>query len=196
MNARTVLCTALIAALPLVAVAQHDRTAPQTDAAAKPAMSASQPITAEQFMMDAAANNVAEIATGRLAVQKGATDDVRTFGQKMVDDHTKANEELKVIADKHGVDLPNVPKPEHQKVAEHLNALNNESFDVSYARQMVVDHDNAIALFERGAKVEQADVKAFAEKTLPVLRQHAQHARALAAKMEEVATPRGDTDAG
>lgn len=195
MNARTALCAALIAALPLVAMAQHDRMAPKTDAAT-PAASATQPITAEQFMMEAAANNLAEVATGRMAAQKGATDDVRSFGQKMVDDHTKANEELKGIAEKHGVDLPNAPKPEHQKVSEHLNALNNESFDVSYARQMVVDHDKAIALFERGARVEQADVKAYAEKNLPVLRQHAQHARALAAKMEEVATPRGDTDAG
>jgi putative membrane protein len=196
MNARIALCAALMAALPLAAVAQHDRTAPQTDAA-KPAASASQPITAEQFMMEAAANNIAEVATGRLAVQKGATEDVRTFGQKMVDDHTRANEELKALAEKHGVDLPNAPKPEHQKVSEHLNALNNESFDVSYARQMVVDHDKAITLFERAStSVEQADVKAYAEKTLPVLRQHAQHARMLAQKMEEYANPRGDTDAG
>lgn len=209
MKLRLALCAAIVAALPAAqvfaqqnadrpATQQNDRaTAQQNDRTASQQRGATsgQSITAEQFMKDAAAGGIGEVAAGREAAQRAADQEVRAFGQKMVDDHTKANNELKAIAERHNVELPVSPMPEQTAAMDRMRNVENTAFDAMYMRQMVEDHDKTIALFERGANVEQADVKAFAQKTLPVLRQHAEHARQLNARIGDKSDERRRTPA-
>jgi putative membrane protein len=136
------------------------------------------------FMMAAAQSNLAEIETGRLAMEKGSHPEVKQFGHHMVEDHGRANEELAELAKKKGVALPDKPDEAHQQDAARLKELSGAEFDKRYAGMMVADHVKAVALFEEKAKQAQdPDVRAFAEKTAPKLREHLKMARDLNAKV-------------
>ncbi|MBC3540865.1 DUF4142 domain-containing protein [Rufibacter sp. H-1] len=125
------------------------------------------------FMMKAASGGMMEVAAGKLASTKGQDPAVKQFGQRMVTDHTKANTELKAIAAKKGVTLPTALLPEHQQHLDMLTQLSDAEFDRSYTQHMVQAHDKDIAEFDRQAKSgTDADLKAFAAKNLPILREH------------------------
>jgi putative membrane protein len=127
-----------------------------------------------RFVMQAAEGGMLEVAKGKLAAQKGAHEGVKQFGQKMVDDHTKANEELKSLASSKNITLPaDAPKGRAQAALSKLEKLDGAAFDRAYVDDQVRDHEKTIALFERQAKSgKDAELKAFAEKTLPTLKQH------------------------
>jgi putative membrane protein len=131
------------------------------------------------FMMDAANDSLAEIELGKVAQQKSQNADVKAFGQRMVDDHTKANQELEPIASKMGVSLPKEPTGKHAKMVKELS--NKEKrFDHEYAEAMVKDHEKAVKLFEKTSKKGDAEeVRQFAAKTLPTLQEHLKMARDL-----------------
>jgi len=127
-----------------------------------------------KWMEKAARAGIAEVEAGKLAVAQGKRDDVRSFGKQMIDDHGKANEELKAIASKKGVTLPDKTDSKHIKATTKLSGLNGEKFDKEYiANPGVSDHKGAQKLFKDGSKnLKDPDLKAFAQKTLPIVEHH------------------------
>jgi putative membrane protein len=136
------------------------------------------------FMNSAAPGNMAEVELGKMASTKAASNDVKQFGQKMVEDHSKANDELKQLAAQKKVMLPPDVMPGHKQLMEKLSKLSGAEFDKEYVAAMVADHEKDVAAFENVSKTAaDADVKAFAAKTLPTLKMHLEMIKAMAGKM-------------
>lgn len=136
--------------------------------------------TDRKFLMEAAMGGMAEVELGRLAAERGASDAVKSFGQKMVDDHGRANAELMSIASGLGVTLPTALDAKHAAVVAKLSRLSGAEFDRAYAKDMVKDHEKDVALFRREAtRGAQAELKSFASSKLPTLEGHLRMARAL-----------------
>lgn len=134
-----------------------------------------------EFLEQAAQNGHAELSASRLALEKSRSEQVRAFAQRMIDDHTRANEELKALATAKQYQPPTEPSM-LQKGKEMLIAgLSDDNFDRRYINQMGVEaHQDTVELFEKAARdAQDADVKAFATKLLPQLREHLQAARSL-----------------
>ena len=137
----------------------------------------------ENFVDEASAKGLAEIETAKLALDKGTSEDVKSFAQKMIDDHTMANQKLAEIAGQHDdLELSDEATLMDKAKAMILQLRDGENFDKAYANNQVVAHEQTIELFrdyiEQG---ENADLKAFAQSTLPKLEQHLGEAKALAA---------------
>jgi putative membrane protein len=142
------------------------------------------------FMNDAAPGGMAEVEMGRMAVEQAASSEVKQFGQRMVDDHSKAGEELKQLAQQKKVMLPAETTPKQKETMDKLSKLKGMDFDREYVKGMVADHEKDVAAFEAVAKNgTDADVKAFAAKTLPTLKEHLQMIQTIAAKMGLSAKP-------
>jgi putative membrane protein len=136
--------------------------------------------TEQQFLRQAASDGLAEVQLGTMAARQAASPEVQRFGQRMVTDHTKANQELMALAQSKHISIPKDIDKEHQKTAEALAKQEGASFDREYLRHMVTDHEKAVQLFSRVAQEgKDADIKAFASKTLPTLQEHLQMARQL-----------------
>jgi len=147
-------------------------------------MSMKSSTTDHAFAMKAAQGGLAEVELGRIASQNAGDDSVRQFGQKMVDDHSKANDELKQIASSKGIGLPSSVSSKDKRTAEKLQKMNGPAFDKAYMKDMVADHKTDVAEFEREARSgSDPDLKAFAQKTLPTLREHLRMASDAAAKV-------------
>jgi putative membrane protein len=132
------------------------------------------------FVMDAAMGGLMEVELGRIAAQKGMSESVKQFGQRMVDDHSKANEELMTLATSKGMTLPTALDEKHQKDVTKLSAMSGAEFDRAYSKMMLSDHTKDVKEFEKqSTKGGDADLKAFAGKTLPTLQEHLQMAKAL-----------------
>jgi putative membrane protein len=141
------------------------------------------------FVREAAMAGMAEVELGRLATEKASNADVKQFGQRMVDDHGKANDELKAAASQKQITLPTEPGPSHKAAHNRLSELSGAEFDRAYMARMVTDHNQAVQLFTRESKMgRDADLKAWAAKTLPTLQEHQKMARDLNAKVRGSAT--------
>jgi putative membrane protein len=92
------------------------------------------------FVRKASEGGLAEVQLGKLASEKGASDEVKSFGQKMVDDHTKLNEKMAPVADSMGVMAPKHLNKEDQSEYDKLSALSGDAFDKEYIAFMVKDH--------------------------------------------------------
>ena len=126
-----------------------------------------------EFMNEAASGGMMEVELGQLAANKAVSADVKKFAKMMVDDHTKANNELKSLAAQKGITLPTMLMEKHQKMVNDLTAKMGKEFDKEYMNMMVDDHKEDIDAFEKTAeKGNDADLKAFAAKTIPTLKQH------------------------
>jgi putative membrane protein len=126
-----------------------------------------------EFMTEAASGGMMEVELGQLASNKAMSADVKKFAKMMVDDHTKANNELKSLAAQKGITLPAMIMEKHQKMVNDLTAKTGKDFDKEYMNRMVDDHKEDIDAFEKAAeKGNDADLKAFAAKTIPTLKQH------------------------
>ena len=135
----------------------------------------------EHFIKKAAQGGMAEVELGQLAVQKASSDQVKQFGQRMVDDHTKANDQLKQVAQQKNVTLPTEPSAKDKATKARLEKLSGTDFDKAYMSDMVKDHKKDVAEFERESKSGKDDaVKSFAEQTLPTLREHLSQAQQIA----------------
>src|SRR3954451_14430543 len=133
------------------------------------------------FIMEAAAGGMAEVELGRLASQKASRSEVKEFGQMMVDDHTKANDQLMKIATGKGLAAPHALKPQDKATEERLSKLSGEAFDRAYMQDMVKDHQKDVAAFRKqSTTASDSEVKQFASSTLPTLEHHLQRAQALA----------------
>jgi putative membrane protein len=149
--------------------------------AATLALSACVPST-PNFVQKVAMSNMYEIEAGKIASTKGKSGVVKQFGQHMVEAHSQTTAELKGIveAEKINVTLPAKLDDDHQKLIEKLNEASAEYFDKTYADQQEEAHKEAVKLFESYAKDgDNAAVKAFAAKTLPVIKEHLQSAKKL-----------------
>ena len=137
-----------------------------------------------KFAMEAAMGGMMEVELGKVAAEKGATDEVRQFGQRMVDDHSKANSELMQLASGKGMTLPAAPDPKHQAEMRKLTSLSGEKFDKEYVKMMLKDHKQDVPAFEKEANGGMdAELKAFAASALPTLREHLQMIQRINDKM-------------
>jgi putative membrane protein len=131
-----------------------------------------------QFAKKAAQGSMAEVKMGQLAQEKGTSDSVKKFGQRMVDDHTKASDELKKAAAQESINLPSDVSAKDKATYEALSRLSGAAFDRAYARDMVKDHEEDIADFNKEANGGQkAAIKDFASQTLPTLQDHLKQAK-------------------
>jgi putative membrane protein len=164
MNRNTHRITAAIAALLLAGSAWAKDNVAHVDAA---------------FMKKAAEAGPAEVEAGKLAAGKANNTQVKSFAQQMVDDHTKANDELKALAASKGVTLPTEPSMAHKAKLKMLQGSDGASFDKRYAESFGVKaHEDTASLFQKESKKAQdADVRAWAEKTLPALQHHLEMAK-------------------
>lgn len=134
-----------------------------------------------EFAVKAANGGMMEVELGRLAQEKAASPAVKEFGAMMVAEHTKANEEMKALAAKKNITLPTTLGEDEQKHVNDLTKLSGKDFDKKYVSMMVDDHKEDIDLFTKAAEDDKtdADVKAFAVKTLPTLQKHMERITAL-----------------
>lgn len=149
-----------------------------TDTSRSAADKASNNPALKSFAMKAADGGMAEVELGRLATQKASNERVKQFGQKMVDDHSKANDALKKAASQEGLDLPADTSEKHKKLVQKLSGLSGAAFDKAYMNEMVKDHVEDVKEFEKASKAPgDSPVKSFAAATLPTLKDHLQMAR-------------------
>ena len=129
----------------------------------------------EKFADAAAVGGMEEVQLGQLAAQKGASDEVRQFGQRMVDDHSKAGDDLKQVASGKGWTLPAALDAKAQADVQKLSALSGDKFDKEYVSMMLKDHKKNVAEFQKESSGgADADIKSFASRTLPVIQEHLQ----------------------
>jgi putative membrane protein len=137
------------------------------------------------WAMEVAQDGTAEVELGRLAAQKGQSPDVKRFGQRMVTDHSKAGAELKQIAAKKSITLPTEVKAEQKEAHDRLAKLSGAEFDREYMSLMAQDHDKAVSAFqEESTGGADAELKAFATKTLPTLQEHQRLAHEIKDKLK------------
>jgi putative membrane protein len=172
--------------------------------AAAPAFAGQQPTTAEKadktmayakdsdatFVMKVAHGGMAEVDLGKLAVEKAGSDEVKKFGQRMVDDHSKANDELKILAQNKHITLPAQIDPQEKALHDRLAKLSGPSFDRAYMQAMIADHRQDLDEFRMESKSgKDADVKGWAAKTLPMIEAHVK----LAQNASRAVSPSGTT---
>jgi putative membrane protein len=127
----------------------------------------------QAWVMKVAKGGMAEVELGRLATAKAASDEVKKFGQRMVDDHSKANDELKTLAQNKKITLPSDMDAKEKSLRDRLTKLSGPAFDRAYMQAMLADHRQDVPEFRTEANSgKDADVKAFAAKTLPTLEDH------------------------
>jgi putative membrane protein len=130
------------------------------------------------FAKEAAQGGMAEVKLGQLAQEKGSNDSVKSFGQRMVDDHSKAGDKLKEAASKENITLPTDISPKDQATYNRLSKLSGAAFDRAYAKDMVKDHETDVAAFQKEANGGKSDsLKSFASETLPTLQDHLKEAK-------------------
>jgi putative membrane protein len=171
-----IMCAALaLAAAPVFAQTGQSKSGAATKAGA----------TADTaFAKEAAIGGMAEVDLGNLAKQNASNQDVKQFGDRMVTDHSKANDELKQWASSNNVTLPTELDAKHKALKDRLSKLNGDAFDKAYMRAMVSDHKEDVAKFRReSTSGKNADLKAWAGKTLPTLEDHLKMAQDTATKV-------------
>ncbi|MFL6200843.1 MAG: DUF4142 domain-containing protein [Thermoanaerobaculia bacterium] len=137
----------------------------------------------EKFLHDAAAGGMMEVELGHLAAERAASPDVKAFGQRMVTDHSKANQQLMQIATSKGMSLSTKLPADMQQERDRLARLTGAEFDRMYMQHMVEDHKKDVSEFEKQAeKGTDPSLRTFAQQTLPTLREHLTLAESLSSK--------------
>jgi putative membrane protein len=174
------MCVVMLAATTATAQNSNSSTTMQ-----KEGNTASVSSSDKKFALTAASGGMAEVEMARLALTKASSDAVKQYAQKMIDDHTAANTELMGIASSKGITLPTAPDAKHRALMAKLERLSGEAFDREYVMMAGhKDHSKMEKLFrDESTRGRDADLKAFAAKTLPVVQQHLQMARELHDKM-------------
>ena len=126
-----------------------------------------------KFVHTIASAGMAEVQEGQLAQQKSDSTKVKDFAQRMVTDHTANNQQLTTLAQQKGVTLSDTLAAKDQRQLDRLKKLSVDKFDRAYMKDQVRDHEQVLALLQKEAQDGQdADVKAFAQQTIPVIQQH------------------------
>jgi putative membrane protein len=143
------------------------------------------------FAREAAMGGMAEVDLGNLAKEKASNADVKQFAARMVTDHSKANEELKQWAQRKKVTLPAATDAKHKATHDRLAKLSGDAFEKAYMSDMLTDHQHDVAAFKREAESgKDAELKAWAAKTLPTLEDHLKIAQDTAAKAGAGSAPK------
>ena len=125
------------------------------------------------FMKKAADGGMTEVELGKLAADKGGSQEVKDFGDKMVKDHTKIGDNLKEIAGKLDVTLPEKVSEKHQAKIDKLGKMSGAAFDKTYVNEMVMAHEKDIAAFEKaGKEAKNEDLKKFIDDSVPTMKEH------------------------
>ena len=162
----------LIAGLLCLAYVQAQKTVPSS--------------SDSKFVQAASAGGLAEVQLGQLAKDKGSNSAVKDFGQRMVTDHSAANDKLKGIASQENISVATSLNSNDQALYSRLQSMSGSQFDEAYINAMVRDHREDIAEFEKEANNGQdAKIKQFAMDTLPTLRDHLKMAEAAAAQLKK-----------
>lgn len=139
-----------------------------------------------EFVDNAASGGMMEVELGTIALERASSQEVKDLARHIMDDHTKANEQLKSIAAKENIPVPGVLKDDQRDNIDKLSKLSGSDFDKEYVDLMVKDHKDDIKEFEDMAQNAQSPgLKAFAQQTLPVLRDHLQMAQTVQSKLEK-----------
>jgi putative membrane protein len=167
--------SAVVATLALVAApafAQSVKTPP-------PSKTAGASVSHDQaFAKEAAGGGMAEVELGNLAKDKASNADVKKFAERMVTDHSKAGDDLKQVASQKNISLPMELSAKDKALRDRLSKLSGDAFDKAYMQAMVKDHVTDVNAFKReSSSGKDADLKAWAGKTLPTLEDHLSEAR-------------------
>jgi len=136
----------------------------------------------QEFVETAGQGSAAEVEFGRLAQERAESEEVKSFGNRMVQDHQMALQDLKSAASEAGVQAPSGLGAEHRSTKQRLSQLQGSEFDREYMSLMVEDHHNDVELFRQADELaEHESLKAYASKTLPVLQEHLQQAEKISA---------------
>jgi putative membrane protein len=140
----------------------------------------------KDFITKAAAGSMAEVAEGREIMRKATSPDIRAYGQQMVTEHGKAFEELKQLAASKGVTIPAELDNEHKGKVDKLTKYAGNKLDQEYADDMVDDHEQDVKEFQKAAQdLKDADLRAWAAKTLPILENHLSMAKDIQTKTKK-----------
>gem|GEM_PF-2003396 len=143
------------------------------------------PVSDQEFIQNAAQGGMAEVELGKLAQEKGSSADVKQFGSKMVTDHSKADADLKTVADKKGIAVPTSLDAKHRASVERFSHLSGAAFDRAYVHAMVKDHEKDASEFrEEANSAQDPDVKSFADSTLKVIETHLSDIKTIQGKMQ------------
>ena len=140
------------------------------------------------FVQDQIQDGQKEVALGELAQKRATNAQVKKFAQMMVQDHQAAGTELKQLASKHNVQLDADTAEDVTEARERMMKLEGREFDQAYMSAMVQEHEEAVNEVEKKVESDNADVRQWATKTLPKLRQHLEEARRLNDTIEKAGT--------
>jgi putative membrane protein len=176
---------AALATMPVAMLGQtNSNSSMGSDSMSKSSMSNSSgslSMSDKKFVREAAQGGMAEVELGKLATEKGSSEEVKKFGQRMVDDHSKAGDQLKQIASSKGIQVPDKLNAKDQMTKDRLSKLSGDQFDKAYMSDMVKDHTQDVADFKRESNSgNDPDVKNFAATTLPTLQDHLRQAKEIA----------------
>ena len=137
------------------------------------------------FMVEAANGGMTEVQAAQIAQQKANLGDVRKFADKMVEDHTKLNDQLKALASNLNITIPSAIDADSKAMIDKLNNTKAVDFDKTYMDMMVKDHDKDVDMFQNSAKdVANSDVHNFITSALPTLQAHQQMAKKIQSSLK------------
>jgi putative membrane protein len=146
------------------------------------------------FVREAAQSGLAEVQMGKLVQQNAQSQQLKDFGQRLVSDHTQANNELMQIAQQKGITAPTTISAHDQHMMSKLSGLNGAEFDRMCQQDAVAAHEKAVKLFQTEAQSGQdPELKAFAQKTLPTLQEHLRMAKQMSGS-SSTSSRSGSTD--
>ncbi len=138
----------------------------------------------KQFVEKAAAGGLMEVELGKVAASKAENAGVKSFGQRMADDHSKVNDSLKQVASSKSISLPAETDARHKAEINRISAMSGAQFDRAYMHLMVSDHKKDVAEFNRVSRTaKDPEIRKFAAETLPTLKEHLQEAEKISASL-------------
>jgi putative membrane protein len=171
---------ATVAVLCLSGCAETQKAADTTVAAAKAQVNPTLSTTDATFMTTAARGGMAEVQMGQLAQTNGRSAAVKRFGQQMVSEHGRANQDMMALAQQKQITPPGGIGANHQQMYDELAKLRGAAFDRAYARAMVQDHQEDLQAYQEEAQNgTDPDVKTFAARQVPILQEHLRMAQQL-----------------
>lgn len=151
-----------------------EAAAPGAMAPSSSAMSAGKISAADKkFIEKIGSAGLSEVQEAQLAQQKSSDPKVKDFAQTMITDHTANNQQLAALAQQKGLTAPTEPDAKDAKGIAKLQNLSGAKFDRAYMKAEGKDHEEVLKMLQKEAKTtKDADLKAFAEQTIPVIQKH------------------------
>ena len=144
------------------------------------------PVSDNLFAVTAADGGMTEVLISEIATKKATDPELKKFSERMIAEHTKANNELKAMAAQKGIALPATVSAGHQFTGQSLMGLSGEDFDCAYSKAQLLVHESSVAAFEAEAERGQdPEVKAWAAKTLPHIKEHTKTIKPIAMAYEK-----------